>query len=158
MQSTNFNNVVPPIPVYKSVGNPYHHALSQFLSNTEAQNKLNTTHGGSKHKLKSRKKKRERKGGSKGTTTRPTEITIPQAPSIASPTGPNSGNHLATVGSQTLMDHFVNSTYDNLVVVPKVPQSGGSLLTRLERLTRRKKKGGKKNGKTRRHKNQKKKK
>jgi hypothetical protein len=157
MKSGSLNNVVPPVALYASAGNPYKSSLSTIQNNIKSQNALNNKHGGSKPNRKSRKGIKERKrGGSPASVTstpRPTQIVIPQAPTGGmSAQGPTTGNSMSSAGAETLIKHFVNSQYDSKVVVPPVPQSGGSLIKRLQRLTRKVRKGGKKRGgKTRRN-------
>ena len=159
--SGSFKNVIPPVEVYSATGNPYKTSLSNLQKNTEAQSELNNKHGGSKHLRKSRKRNGERKsmgGKSNGATTlRPTQIIIPQAPTGGvRALGPNTGNGISASASQTLMNNYVNSQYDNQVDVLPI-KKGGSLLKRLEKLAATRKKGTKraKGGKTRNNKKKK---
>ena len=156
MKSGSLKNVIPPIAAYAETGQPYKTSLSNLQNNIQEQNRLNTTHGGSKSPSHIKKRNGERKntkvfyrGGappspSPASVKRPTEMIIPQAPSFgASAPGPHTGNSVAAGASQAMMNHFVNSQYDSKVVLPPVPrsQNGGkplSLLKRLERMTRSK--------------------
>ncbi len=98
---------------------------------------LRVPNGGSlRVPIRERRQKRVHWGGA---TIRPAEITVPQAPTFGMPQhGPNNGNTLATNASKTLLAGVSNAQYDSDVKVPPLPsqspQSGGSLLQRLERL------------------------
>ena len=157
MKAGSLKNVIPPIAAYAGTGQPYKTSLSNLQNNIKQHNELNNKHGGSKSPSPIKKRNGERKntkvfyrGGaapspSPASVERPTEMIIPQAPtSGASAPGPHTGNSVAAGASQAMMNHFVNSEYDNKVVVPPVPksQNGGqplSLLKRLERMTKNKK-------------------
>ena len=135
MKSGSFENVVPPVRVYAGAGEPYKTSLSNIQSNISQQSKLNKTHGGSKYK--------KRRGGAPA--SRPTQQVIPQAPSVGGDSpSPDDANSISASAAQTLMNHYVRSEYDSDVVVPPVPQTGGSLLQKLEKLTRKHVKGGRK--------------
>ena len=157
MKLGSLNNVVPPVLLYASAGNPFKSSLSTLQNNIKSHNDMNNKHGGYKTKRRIRKTIKERKKG--GASTNPntsvssTQIVVPQAPTFGmSSQGPNTGNSMTTASASTLLKHFVNSQYDSEVVVPPVPHSGGSLLKRLHQLTKKGRKGGKKRrGKTRRN-------
>ena len=131
-------NVVPPIAVYHGVGNPYKTSLTEMQNNSKNQNDLNNKHGGKAYKNRRKNKKRVRFGGATTSSTRPQQMVIPQAPTGGvQAQGPITANDMSAHSSQTLMNHYVNSQYDNKVVVPPIPQSGGTnLLHRLERLVK----------------------
>ncbi len=149
MKAGSFKNVIPPISVYAGTGQPFKTSLSNLQKNIQQQNELNKTHGGSiskgRFKNKNVERKKSLKGGDPASLDRPADIIIPQAPTNgANPSGPNGGNVIAKGASETLMKHFVNSKFDNDVVLAPIPksQSGGKaipLLKRLERLTRKRK-------------------
>jgi hypothetical protein len=162
--SLKLNNVLPPVETYGGVGNPYETSLKHRMDSVNTQNELNKTHGGSlRRPIRERTRKRVHWGGS---TIRPAEITVPQAPTFGMPEhGPNNGNTLSTSASKTLLAGVSNSQYDSDVKVPPLPsQSGGSLLQRLERLIPKKhskkniskKKHSKKNISKKKHSNRKK--
>ena len=135
--SLKLNTVLPPVETYGGVGNPYETSLKHRMDSVNAQNELNKIHGGSlRVPIRERRRKRVHWGGAR---IQPAEITVPQAPTFGMPQhGPNNGNTLATNASKTLLAGVSNAQYDSDVKVPPLPsqspQSGGSLLQRLERL------------------------
>lgn len=136
--SLKLNTVLPPVETYGGVGNPYETSLKDRMDSVNAQNELNKIHGGSlRVPIRERRRKRVHWGGAR---IQPAEITVPQAPTFGMPQhGPNNGNTLATNASKTLLAGVSNAQYDSDVKVPPIPsqsspQSGGSLLQRLERL------------------------
>ena len=151
--SLDFTNVLPAVEVYAGVGNPYQTSLANYQKNIKSQADLNNKHGGSifsKRPKRSRRRERKRVhwgGVSSNTDSRPTELVVPQAPTGGmQPQGPTTGNTISTGANKTLLASFVNSQFDNEVVVPPIPppppstQNGGSLIKRLERLVESNKK------------------
>lgn len=126
----NLNNVVPPVQMYGHSGNPHQHILNHIANVTKEQNMLNNKHGGNVSR-------RNKKGGN---------IVVPQAPVTGGiQWSPNTGNHLSTKMSQTLLNSVANAQFDGLA-----GQSGGGplLLNRLENMLPKKKRH--RRGKTRR--------
>ena len=112
-------SVIPPVQLYQGSGQPYKTANQTQINNRSAHNSLNNKYGGNSQR-----------------------ITVPQAPTggmIAA--GPHTGNSLTTAMSQTLVNSHAQRQYDNLAgKSAPTSQSGGSLLRRLERLTKSKSK------------------
>lgn len=124
---------IPPVETYGHTGNPYKFVYDSFQTNTSKQNSLNNKHGGAKNNTPS--KKRVIYGGDADSL-----ITIPQAPTLGGiPAGPNTGNHLAKIASELLVNGKAQSQYDSLVG-QKVGQKGGTLKSKLKGLLGRKKK------------------
>ena len=142
MPEINFNSIIPPVETYGHTGNPYKFTYDSFLNNTAKQNSLNTTHGGAKNNTPS--KKRLIYGGDADSL-----ITIPQAHTLGGiPAGPNTGNHLAKIASELLVNGKAQSQYDSLV-----GQKGGTLKSKLKGLlSRKKKKNTKRNNRRKKYK------
>jgi hypothetical protein len=132
---------IPPVETYGHTGNPYKFVYDSFQTNTAKQNTLNTKHGGAKNNTPS--KKRVIYGGDADSL-----ITIPQAPTLGGiPAGPNTGNHLAKIASELLVNGKAQSQYDSLV-----GQKGGTLKSKLKGLLgRKKKRNTKRNNKKKRN-------
>lgn len=130
MSEIDFNNIIPPVETYGHAGHPYKFVYESFQKNIARQNSLNNKHGGAKFNTPG--KKRVRYGGDADSST----ITVPQAPTLGGiPAGPNTGNHLAKIASQLLVNGKAQAQYDSLV-----GQKGGTLKSKLEGLLDKKRK------------------